>query len=225
MRIDLAAILLAGGQSRRMGRDKALLDIGGKPVIQRVADTLLQCTPHVCLAASDQHSYDFLHLPVAADDYPGLGPLAGLYAGMKHIDATWYILAACDMPFASASLIRLMMKTATMFGDSNVEEGQIPLAQAAFPSYEGRIHPLYALYHRTVLPSLQTALEQRQLKVMDWLEQHNQVEIPLEQLLKEEQDEHERSYDLTPWCLYNMNDPEAYEMARRLYILKQMPGN
>ncbi|MFD1887440.1 molybdenum cofactor guanylyltransferase [Paenibacillus wenxiniae] len=222
MNHKVAGILLAGGQSSRMGRDKAMLDIGGKPVIQRVADTLLQCTPDVCLAAANEDDYRFLHLPVAADEYPGYGPLAGIYAGMKQIEADWYLVAACDMPFTSVDLMRNLLKMAIEAAGDGVG---IPLGQAIIPSYGERMHPLYAVYHRTVLPSLREALEHKQLKVMEWVDEHNLVDVPLEGQLPRREGEFPESYDITPWCLYNMNDPEAYEQARRMYILKEMPGN
>ncbi len=222
MKHKVAGILLAGGQSSRMGRDKAMLDIGGKPVIQRVADTLRQCTPNVCLAAAKEDDYRFLNLPVAADEYPGYGPLAGIYAGMQHIEAEWYLVAACDMPFTSVDLMRNMLELGMeMHGDRD----GIPLSQAIVPTYQDRLHPLYAVYHRTVWPALKKALENKQLKVMDWVEQHNLGEIPLEGQLRDSQGKFPDSYDVTPWCLYNMNNPEAYEQARRMHILKEMPGN
>lgn len=222
MKQKIAGILLAGGQSSRMGRDKAMLDIGGKPVIQRVSDTLLQCTPDVCLAVANEGDYRFLNLPVAADEYPGCGPLAGIYAGMKHIEADWYLVAACDMPFTSVDLMRNMLEIAIDMHEDGIG---IPLSQAVVPTYQDRMHPLYAVYHRTVMPALKNALEYKQLKVMDWVEQHNLGEVPLEGQLPDSQDGFPESCDITPWCLYNMNDPEAYEQARRMHILKEMHGN
>lgn len=220
MENKVAGIVLAGGQSSRMGRDKAMLDIGGKPVIRHVLNTLLQCTPDVCLTVSDKDDYHFLDLPVAADEYPGYGPLAGIYAGMKHSEADWYIVAACDMPFTSVDLMQSLLETA-IWGDN----GGIPLGQAIVPVHEDRMHPLYAVYHRSMLPSLQEALENKNLKVMEWIEQHNLVEVPLEGEIARRARKSPAPHDITPWCLYNMNDPKAYEQARRMHILKEMPGH
>ncbi|WP_458121061.1 molybdenum cofactor guanylyltransferase [Paenibacillus sp. Z6-24] len=205
---DTAGIILAGGQSRRMGTDKALLKIGERSVIERVAAALGSCVPQLCLASAEDRSYEFLQLPIAADRFPGQGPLSGLYAGMNALDAQWYVLSACDLPFASTRLLEMLLekaRTAAVDG--------LPV-QAVLPTYQGRRHPLYAVYHYSVRPSLEAALQKGQLKVMDWLYQHRAIELPLEQLL--EQDNEQGKGDLSSWCLHNMNDPEAYKQALQM---------
>ncbi|WP_052723589.1 molybdenum cofactor guanylyltransferase [Paenibacillus wulumuqiensis] len=201
---DTAGIILAGGQSRRMGTDKALLKIGERSVIERVAAALGSCVPQLCLAAAEDRSYDFLQLPTAPDRFPGQGPLSGLYAGMNALDAQWYVLSACDLPFASTRLLELLLQKAQSAADG------LPV-QAVLPTYQGRRHPLYAVYHHSVRPSLETALQKGQLRVMDWLNQHRTIELSLEQLL--EQHSQQAKGDLSSWCLHNMNDPEAYKQA------------
>ncbi|MEW4372103.1 molybdenum cofactor guanylyltransferase [Paenibacillus kandeliae] len=213
-----AGIILAGGQSRRMGRDKALLNIGGKTVIERVKAAVEPCVGQLCLASASDRGYEFLHLPMAPDEFPGHGPLSGLYAGMNAMDAEWYVLSACDLPFASTSLLEHLLDQAY---DYDFQKGDIPLMQVVIPSYDDRMHPLYGVYHHSVRASLAEALQQRQFKVMDWVDQHNLMEVPLEGVLKRLPPQLQESNDLTEWCLYNMNDPEAYEQARHLHILNK----
>jgi len=201
---DTAGIILAGGQSRRMGTDKALLKIGNSSVIERVVSALQPCVSQLCVAATTDRSYDFLQLPIAEDSFPGQGPLSGLYAGMSSLDAQWYVLSACDLPFASTRLLEIMLERV------HIRAQEDEPVQVILPTHEGRHHPLYAVYHRSVYASLETALRSGQLRVMDWLHQHTVAELPLAELLTERSESHN---DLSPWCLHNMNDPAAYQLA------------
>lgn len=211
-----AGIILAGGQSRRMGRDKALLNIGGKTVIERVKAAVQPCVSQLCLASAPDQRYEFLHLPLAPDEFPGQGPLSGLYAGMNAMDAQWYVLSACDLPFASTSLLEYLLDQAY---DYDFWREDIPLAKVIVPTYDQRMHPLYGVYHHSLRASLAESLQQGQRKVMDWVDQHNLLEVPLEGVLKRQPPQ--ENNDLTEWCLHNMNDPEAYEQARHLHIFKK----
>ncbi|ANF94573.1 hypothetical protein AR543_00020 [Paenibacillus bovis] len=146
-----------------------------------------------------------MQLPIAEDSFPGQGPLSGLYAGMNSLDAQWYVLSACDLPFASTRLLEIMLEHV-----HSVAGEDVPV-QIVLPTYEGRHHPLYAVYHRSVYASLETALHSKQLRVMDWLQQHQVAELSLEQLLAQRSESN--GDDLSPWCLHNMNDPASYQLA------------
>ncbi|WP_411348183.1 molybdenum cofactor guanylyltransferase [Paenibacillus sp. WLX2291] len=213
-KVATAGIILAGGQSRRMGRDKALLDIGGQTVIERVVAAVQPCVDQMCLASALDRQYDVLNIPLAQDEFPGAGPLSGLYAGMNTLDAEWYVLSACDLPFASTNLLNLLLHEAY---NSEVQYDGTPTVQAVVPTYQQRTHPLYAVYHHSVRASLATSLQQGQLKVMDWLGQHHVRKLSLEDILRTQPSDMQG--DLTAWCLHNMNDPQAYEQARKLHIV------
>nr|WP_284521516.1 molybdenum cofactor guanylyltransferase [Cytobacillus pseudoceanisediminis] len=76
-------IILAGGHSSRMGENKALLKIGGKTVIERIADQLSSILPNVIIVANKQEDYQFLGLPLVSDRWKEKGPLAGIHAGLS----------------------------------------------------------------------------------------------------------------------------------------------
>lgn len=88
----MTGVVLAGGKSTRMGRDKAALEFDGQPMIERCADVLRQCFPEV--------------LVIRDDDAPGLGPIGGLATALRR--APEIFVVACDMPFLEAALIREM---------------------------------------------------------------------------------------------------------------------
>ncbi|MDR1727952.1 MAG: molybdenum cofactor guanylyltransferase [Acidobacteriota bacterium] len=154
---EICAVILAGGRSRRMGRNKALLDIGGRPLIQTLAERLGTLARDIFVAANDPEAYRFLGLPVVADRFPGQGPLAGLHAVMSEHPRAYYVVAACDLPNLPTALLRRML-------DAAVADG----IDAVIPrSLDGRAHPLSAVYRRTCLPVIEKALAAKANKVIE----------------------------------------------------------
>src|SRR3972149_5635096 len=132
----LDGIVLAGGKSRRLGVDKALLSLGGAPphtVVQRVS---LVC-PRVIVAVDRPGRYRRLGLPArfVADASPGLGPLAGLQSGLQACITAHAFVVACDLPFLNMELLRYMAGLPRSY-------------QALVPRSAGRDHPLPAVYAR-----------------------------------------------------------------------------
>lgn len=204
----ITGVILAGGESRRMGTDKALLEIAGVPVISHSAAILARVTERVLIACGkeEREAYRFLDLPQIMDRYPGLGPLAGLHAAFEASHTEWIAALACDLPFVTDELLLYMIKLAAGGHD----------LQAVVPvSAEGRVQPLLGLYHLSVLPDLEAALKQQNLRVMEWLSKlkvHyvHEGEDPAVRLAAQE-------------ALLNMNTPEDYTAAvKRAAVL---PGD
>jgi molybdenum cofactor guanylyltransferase len=152
---DICAVILAGGQSRRMGFNKALIDVGGRPLIKILADRIHPITTQILISSNDSTSYKFLNYPVIPDCYQGCGPLAGLHAVMSRKTCSLYIVLACDLPNLQTSLLRNLISFA---------EGY----DAAIPrSRDGLAHPLCAVYRRTCLPAVEKALTRGANKVIE----------------------------------------------------------
>lgn len=145
---DFCGVILAGGQSLRMGRDKALLEIDGQPLVRRLANLLAGITGEVILSAGQPERYAFLGLPVIHDLFPGQGPLAGLHAAMRHSRRPVFILLACDLPQVHSGLLECLIR------HSEGSDAVVPLTS------DGRIHPLCGLYRRTCLPAAEHYLGQ-----------------------------------------------------------------
>jgi molybdenum cofactor guanylyltransferase len=146
MNEDVCAVILAGGQSSRMGFNKALLDFDGKPLINILVDQILPVTGHILISSNDDSSYRFLNIPVVPDQYKGQGPLAGLHAAMQRDICALYVVLACDLPNLQAPLLQRLISFAKGF-------------DAAIPrTRDGLAHPLCAVYRRTCLPSVEKAL-------------------------------------------------------------------
>ena len=143
---DICAVILAGGQSRRMGSNKALLDFGGKPLIQTLIDRVRPVTGRILISSNDAPSYQFLGLPVISDHYKDRGPLAGFHAAMTHGVCSLYIMLACDLPNLQSPFLRRLIAFADGF------DAVIP------QTWNGVAHPLCAVYRRTCLPAIDRAL-------------------------------------------------------------------
>jgi molybdenum cofactor guanylyltransferase len=143
---DICAVILAGGQSSRMGFNKALLDFCGKPLIHVLVERILPVTDRILISSNDESSYRFLNIPVIPDQYSGQGPLAGLHAAMRRDICTLYIVLACDLPNLQAPLLSRLISFANGF------DAVIPRTR------DGLAHPLCAVYRQTCLPSFEKAL-------------------------------------------------------------------
>jgi molybdopterin-guanine dinucleotide biosynthesis protein A len=154
-RNDICAVILAGGQSRRMGFNKALIDVNGRPIISILIDQVRQLTSQIVISSNDDCSYRFLNFPVVPDRFAGCGPLAGLHAAMRWNDCSLYIVLACDLPNLQVRLLRSLVSLAEGF-------------DAAIPrTNDGVAHPLCAVYRRTCLPAIEQALEKGSNKFIE----------------------------------------------------------
>ena len=214
---SVTGIILAGGYSRRMGSDKALLELCGQPVIVRIATELAKITDNVLIACGEQEreEYNFLQYPLVLDRYPGCGPLAGLHATVSCSSTAWSLVVACDLPFVSANFMRQMMgeleHNEQQFAEGMREQASgisidMPMTATDIHaivavSTSGRVQPLLGLYHKDVLPSLEIALRSQKLRVMDWLETLNVLYVS---------EIHESGSSDSTYALLNMNTPEDY---------------
>ena len=111
----ISVIILAGGRSSRMGRDKVWMMLDGQPLVERVARRLLPLAAEILVSAADPAPYDTLlrSLPipgrVVADQYPGFGPLAGIQAGLNAAGSDLALVVAADMPFVSIALLQRLI--------------------------------------------------------------------------------------------------------------------
>jgi len=151
-------VIQAGGESSRMGTNKALLPFLGQPLITRVIERLKGLGDEVLVTTNQIDRFEFLHLPLFADILPGKGALGGLYTALFSAKFPLVGVVACDMPFASAALLdyeRCVLET----------EGVDVVIPATRQGYE----PLHAVYRRAAcLPAVETALKHEQHRLISW---------------------------------------------------------
>jgi molybdopterin-guanine dinucleotide biosynthesis protein A len=151
----IAAAVLAGGASRRMGRDKALLDFGGRPLIQAVLDRVAAVFSDPFVVSNTPERYPFLACPIVPDRFPGKGPLAGIDAALRHAGTPFAFVCGCDMPFLSEPLLRLLAGKAG--------EG----VDLVLPSGPDGAEPLCAIWGSSALPAIEQALAGGRLSLVD----------------------------------------------------------
>ena len=163
----IAGVVLAGGQSRRMGGgDKSLLDLGGKPMLAHVVDRLgAQADPLAISANGDPERFRSFGLPVIADSVPGFaGPLAGVLAGLRWAaaevsGATHVVTVAADAPFIPDDLV-LRLSEASLTSASGL----------AVAASDGRVHPVIGLWPLGIADAIAAALARDERKVTAFVE-------------------------------------------------------
>ena len=107
---SISIVVLAGGQSQRMGSNKALLRIDDREtLIERVVNNLKPLSDDIVLVSNAPELYADLPVRQTADLFPGAGPLAGLHAGLQTARHPWSLVVACDMPLVDHRLVRFMI--------------------------------------------------------------------------------------------------------------------
>jgi molybdopterin-guanine dinucleotide biosynthesis protein A len=102
---DITGIILAGGKSKRMGKEKALLPIGNKSIIQVLVEKLKELFPKVILSTNSPEHFVFLKIPMVEDFYKNMGPLSGIHAGLIETETEKNFIISCDLPLMNKEMI------------------------------------------------------------------------------------------------------------------------
>ena len=159
---DVTAVILAGGMGRRVGgEDKGLLELNGKPLIAHVIDIIAPQVDSLLISANRNiEQYESFSYPVISDRKEGFcGPLAGIDAAFSATDKPYLLCIPCDTPMLPSNLLALLY--------SALQDSEKHMAIA---SDAQRQHPVINLMNRTVHASVKDRLEQKDLKLMKWIE-------------------------------------------------------
>jgi molybdopterin-guanine dinucleotide biosynthesis protein A len=191
---QLSVAVLAGGQSRRMGQDKAWLPVGGRPVIERVLERVLPLSDDVTLITNTPDQYRHLGHPMVSDVYPGKGSLGGIYTAIHAARYAHCVVVACDMPFLNADLVRYLVSLRSGF-------------DVVIPRIQDFPETLHAVYGRNCLEPIRRRLLADQLKIIGFFDDV--------QVRYVERDEVAR-FDPTFRSFLNMNTPADWERLQQL---------
>ena len=144
---DITAIILSGGKSTRMGRNKSLLKFGDKTIIERVRDLMLKLFHEVILITNEPDEYKFLDLPVFEDVFKHKGPLAGIHSGLMHSSTKINFVISCDLPLMTKEMINYLIEYKT--------DKLITIAKA-----DGFIQQLAGKYSKECLPTAEKILKE-----------------------------------------------------------------
>ena len=192
----LSIAIQAGGESRRMGRDKALMPFLGRPLVERVVERIIPIADEVLVTTNNLEDYRFLGLPLFRDPKPGRGALGGLYTALSSSTCEAVAVVACDMPFASPSLIeaanRLLLREK---------------ADVVIPDSGNGLEPLHAVYrHETCLPAIESAIDADQWRLISWFPQVRVRFLQPDEI---------KLYDPSGLAFWNLNTPEEFAEAEK----------
>jgi len=196
-----SAVILAGGSGRRLREEKALLNFKGRPLVCWTVERLLGVAEEIVIVARDKAQAAVLQeiLPEAAviwDAVLGLGPVAGLAAGMKCAQGRLAFAVGCDMPFLNLEVIRLLFDLAEGF-------------EAAVPAGPKGTEPLHAVYEAEKMAlACQKALEIGERRIQSPLRELRCNFVPVERF---------RSLDPELLTFFNLNTAEELEVAEKIW--------
>jgi molybdopterin-guanine dinucleotide biosynthesis protein A len=192
-RLDgLTGLVLAGGASQRMGRDKALLELDGRSLIQIVVERMAQVCSEVLIVSGDVEPYIGLGAPVVEDRFQDVGVLGGLHAGLRAASDELTLAVGCDMPFLNPGLLRAFADWAEGYDVALLRQGE-------------HVEPLHGAYRRTCLPAMEAAIRAGERRIISFFPQVRVRYITLEEVAPI--DPHLDSFR-------NVNTPEEWEAAQ-----------
>jgi molybdopterin-guanine dinucleotide biosynthesis protein A len=165
----ITGIILAGGKSTRMGFDKGMAELNGKPMVGWVIAALQGVCNHIIII-SNTANYEQLGYPVYADLYKNTGPLGGIFSGLTYTSTEYNLVVACDMPFINTDIFNLLLKYASNHS-------------IVVPSVNSRFEPLCAFYHKHTRHKMEELLLQKIWKMQEVIREFTYKEIKVEDLL------------------------------------------
>jgi len=193
--IKITGVIQAGGRSTRMGGEpKALLELAGKRIVERVVDALSAVLDDLLVVTNTPERYEFLHLPMVADRYPDGGSLGGIFTGLEAAGGDAAFTVACDMPFLSPDVVRLVLARA---GEADV----------VIPRVGGQYETMHALYAKACLGPMEARLRAGRLKIVGFFPDVRVLEITAAAVARHRAPE---------VAFMNVNTPDELARARAL---------
>jgi len=190
-------IIQAGGESKRMGQDKALLDFLGEPLILRVINRVKAIADEIIVTTTQPENYSFLEYKLVPDIIPHRGALGGLYTALWAAQFDIAAIIACDMPFINPNLLIAEREFLTQ-----------ETADLVVPETENGMEPLHAIYRKEkCLQPILEAIKTDRWRVDSWYKQVNLAPFPLKEIQK---------IDPDLLSFRNINTPEELQDAIRL---------
>ena len=197
-RMKVTGVVLAGGRSRRLGRDKAVELVGGEPLISRVIGRMSEVTDEIVVVVNGIDRASQLPLPqdavVVVDAYPDKGSLGGIFSGLRAGREDWAMVVACDMPFVNVALLRHILD-------------QADKCDAVVPLLDGRPEPIHAAYSKVCLPAIERKILADDLKIAGFFE-----EVRVKFVAEREVD----SFDPDHLSFFNINTEQDLQKAAEL---------
>lgn len=187
--MHLTGVVLAGGKSSRMGQDKGLMLLNGKPMVTWVLEALSQVTEDIIIIANSPDYQQFGH-KVYADDFPERGPLGGICTALRRTSSEQLLVLSCDMPLVNRGLLEYLISFSNSLQATTTIEEDFP-------------NPFSGIYPKSLLPTMLTALKNKELSLVRILQKEGFTGVSLD----------EKMPFYHSMLLHNVNSPEALAKA------------
>ena len=192
--LTVSGIVLAGGQSARLGTDKSFINVNGQSLIEHIVAKLTRLSDDVIIVTNSPDEYDHLEARLVGDIYPGKGALVGIYSGLRAAANAYSLVVACDMPFLDLNLLRYMIILAREH-------------DVVIPRIGGLPEPLHAIYSKNCLEPIDRLLARGGLKIIDFFS-----EVRVRYVEESEVD----IFDPQHLSFFNVNTPNDLEEMKKL---------
>ncbi|MCM4158292.1 molybdenum cofactor guanylyltransferase [Antarcticibacterium flavum] len=186
--VEVEAFVLAGGKSSRMGRDKGLTLLNGRPMVSYVLKALSKTKIPVKIIANDRE-YENFNIPVYSDIVAEKGPMGGLFTALSHTKAEAVFLISCDMPLVTAEAIVQLLEFS---GKERIVAVTV----------QGRINPLFAIYPVILKEEVEKRIREGNLKMTDFILENKHTLVP-------------SIVEKFPEIFQNVNTPEELKMTEK----------
>ena len=158
-----SGVILAGGLSKRLnGRDKALINIQGKPILDHIHAVYADIFSEIILVTNTPQAYLNWNMLTVTDLFPIRSSLTGIHAGLFYASRPYIFVSACDAPFLKPELVHLMISQAR------------PGTDAVMPETHKGLEPLCAVYSKSCLKTIESHILQEKLKIQ-WVFQKSRI--------------------------------------------------
>src|SRR5262245_5944493 len=189
----ITGVILAGGQSTRMGQNKALMSLGGKRLVDRVAEVMRAVFRDLLMVTNTPEVYADLGLPMVGDVWPEKGSLGGVYSAIYHVTTPDCLVVACDMPYLNAAVLRYLI---TQIADYDV----------IIPDVLDELQTLHAIYSKSCLQPIERRLEAHRLRIVGFFPDVRVRTVTASEL---------QVYDPELLAFQNLNTPEEFQAAEQ----------
>lgn len=190
----MTGIILTGGKSSRMGRNKAFLKVNGEVIIEKITRLFKELFDEVILVTNSPDEYRYLNIKIVADIYPKSGSLIGIYSGLYHASSQYAFVAACDMPFLKKDFIEYLIKQKDGY------DIIIPF------SPDGQ-QPLHAIYSKSCLKPMEDQIKKGVLKIVDILPRLSVRYVKEDEIIP---------FDPEFKAFFNVNTPSEFQKAEEM---------
>jgi len=191
----ITVAILTGGQSSRMGTNKAFTRVGGVPIIERILQRVSDLGEETILITNTPGDYAHLGMPSYPDRIPGKGPLGGLYTAISEAHYPYVLAVSCDQPFLNPILLQALIDQR---GGVDVV---VPLDRDDYPQ------SMHAVYGKGCLPAIQESIDADKLKMIGFFPQVHVRKVSGEDIDR---------YDPQRISFVNVNTPDDLAEANRL---------